>query len=142
MAGRIISLFPRTLYNCGNLAGGTSLEVVLVDVVDVGEFTEGTLIVRIHSNSSITGAAQLDVLLRCTAPSVEDPGVSFVDTSTALATASVTETTLTNKINVVRAQLSAVGGLVRVSIKASQDPAGPQSIQANLSAILVVKGRN
>ncbi|MFV8751855.1 hypothetical protein ACNOYE_15020 [Nannocystaceae bacterium ST9] len=138
MAGTIIPLFPRRVFTYTSVAGASNVETILIKAIDATQYTSGTLVVRVHTNTTIGTGATLDVLVKATAPTAEDPVNDFVD-ATALATASVTNTVASNKPALVLATLTAgFPAMLQISIKATQ-PASAQTIKGELSAELVLK---
>jgi hypothetical protein len=140
MAGTVITLFPKRTFTFTNMVGSTSLEVPLIKAIDVTEWTQGTLIVRVHSATISAAASTIDVLLKTTAPTPEDPATDYlVVPASAVATASITQTVSNNDPCIVVAQLSTgFGNMLQLSVQATQATSS-STLTAVLSAMLVVR---
>jgi hypothetical protein len=106
--------------------------VPVVKAVDVSQYTEGALVVRVHEASISAGS--LVVRARTTAPSPEEPSTDFYLTTDA---AVVTFTSAAAAGDLGRGALSSdFGGFLRIEVHADWSS---DTIQATLSADLVVK---
>jgi hypothetical protein len=119
---------------------GNTIEVPLVKALDVTEWTQGTLIVRVHSAVISSASSKIEVLLKTTAPTPEDPALDFLEVpASAVATATVDTTVAGNDPCIVVAQLSSgFGSMLQVSIRATQATSST-TLTAVLSAFLVVR---
>jgi hypothetical protein len=109
---------------------------VLVAWLDVEGWTSGSLAVRVHA-IDMHANHQISVIVRTTAPTVEDPTVDFVSTS-ALAQAVVDTSVgalVTDSIDL------RLAGFVEVSIEGRKGATGTASVAATLSAQLYAKAK-
>jgi hypothetical protein len=139
-AGTTIPLFSKRTFTFTNVVGATTMEVPLIKAIDVTEWTQGTLIVRVHSATIATAGSKLDVMLKTTAPTPEDPALDFlVVPASAVASATIDQTVANNDPCVVVAQLSSgFGNMLQLSIQASQVTSST-TMTAALSAMLVMR---
>jgi hypothetical protein len=141
MAGTTITLFPKRTFTFTNMVGsGQTLEVPIIKALDVTEWIQGTLIVRVHSATITTAGSTIDVLLKNTAPTPEDPSLDFLVVPTsAVATATVNTTVAGNDPCIVVAQLSSgFANMLQVSVLGTQATSST-TITASLSAFLVMR---
>ena len=108
----------------------------MVKSLEVTEYRQAVLLVRVHA-ITITGSPSLVVRAYVTAPTPLDPSADFVHTGFWLASASIVGASAGD---LVRAPLGGnVGAHVRVTISATQNASMPETIQARLSAGLLVR---
>lgn len=130
MSGTTIPLMTKREFNFATAAGS----VVIIRSLDVSQWTEGTLQVRIHENSN-AGTAQIDVNAYAISNTPEEPSVDYLD-GTAVATVSVgVSGTDTAPLLKTAALASGFGGALQIKVEAT---AG-STVQATLSAALVMK---
>lgn len=128
MAGMIIPLFTKREFS---FSADTTVPVV--KVVDVSQYTEGSLIVRTHD--ATISAGSIVVRARTTAPCAEDPSQDFIDTSSDVATVTLTTTASTGELG--RGSLSSnFGGFLRIEVEGNYTSG---TLDATISADLVVK---
>ena len=138
MAGQIIPLFSRRTFDFSKLQGSQTIPVPIVKAVDVSQYTQATLEVRVHSMTISGGSAYIRVKLYTTAPSAEDPGRDFVYGS-AVATTSNLSSSNTAPTLLVAQVSSGFGGMLAVAVEGEQPGSPVVSLTADLSAQLVVK---
>jgi hypothetical protein len=132
MAGSLIPVFNKRDFT---FTATTTVGLVAAKAIPVDDYTEGTLLVRVHSGT-LTGSNTIVLKVRSTAPTAEDPAVDFVVTASDLAVATVSSTATTGTL--LRTPFTAgFGGYVRVEVWANY-PSGT-SCTAVLSAELSVK---
>lgn len=73
MAGIRAELFSRREFSFANVSAGNNVEVVVHDGLDVSQFDECTLEVRVHTGTNATGTSVAKVVLSTYAPSKDDP---------------------------------------------------------------------
>lgn len=135
MPGAIIPVFSRRMFDFDNVQSPGELEFVIAKAIDVEQYTEGTLLVRVHA-LEIDRRAKIEVIAKATAPSDEDPEVDFVGETVVVATidAAVCAPAL------IKASFwSDPGEQVTILVRGSQTGTAPASCSAELSAELVVK---
>ncbi|HLT35693.1 MAG TPA: hypothetical protein VK034_05390 [Enhygromyxa sp.] len=107
----------------------------MIKTIDVTQYTEGTLLVRVHAND-IGPDAKIEVIASATAPAGDDPERDFVGSTVVTATidAAVAAPAL------IRASFATdPGEMVTITVRGSQTSSAPTSCAAELSAELVVK---
>jgi hypothetical protein len=77
----VIKVIPKTTYD---FTSGGSTHVVC-RALDVTDSSSGSLLVRSHDHS-ISSGGSIDVVVRISAPSHEDPSIDFVGNAVATAT--------------------------------------------------------
>lgn len=138
MSGTIIPIMSRKTINLSNTATSLSNEIVLVKAVDVSQYTEGELYVRVHGGTIGTGAT-CEVIAKITSPTPEDPASDFVF-DTAMATVTIGSSDATAAPKLLRAALSSnFGGMLSISFKATQPSGSAQTIDPEISIELVLK---
>jgi hypothetical protein len=137
MSGTIIPIMAKRTLDLSNTTANLTNEVVLVKAVDVSQWTEGELYVRVHGGS-ITGSATCQVIAKITSPTPEDPSSDFVY-GTAMGTVTISSTETTAAPTLLRAALTAnFGGMLQISFKAVQ-ASSAQTIAPKISIELVMK---
>lgn len=77
MAGTEISLLDRTLFDFGSVANGAvGGDIFFAQNVGAAMYTQANLLVRVHART-IPGAAEVNFKAYPSAPTSEDPAVSF-----------------------------------------------------------------
>jgi hypothetical protein len=111
MSGTVVNLFNKRPYTFAS--GGT---VLAVKAVDVSQFTEASLAVRVHDNN-MGGSSTVVVRTRVTLPSPEDPAVDFVAAVADACTTVVTVSTGLADGTLLRAVVPVnFGGYLRVEV--------------------------
>src|SRR5690349_19183017 len=80
MAGKVVQVIPPRLLDFGFVATGLSANIVLMTGIDAREWTSAGLLVRVTS-SSFSGLNTLRIGVFREAPTPDDPGLFFVDSS-------------------------------------------------------------
>jgi hypothetical protein len=135
MNGEALELFPRCRFKFTGIAAAGALEVPVVRALDVAEFADLTLVVRVHA-LSIGSDASVAVIVKTVSPTCEDPSEDFVD-SDPLATITLTSG---SAVGLEVASLGTdFGSHVQVHVQGSQAPTAPVTIDVTLSAELVAR---
>lgn len=135
MPGAMIPVFSRRMFDFDNVQSPGEVEFVIAKAIDVEQYTEGTLLVRVHAHD-IDRGAKIEVIARATAPSSEDPELDFVGETVVIVTVDAT----VRAPELVKASFWAdPGERVTITVKGSQLSTAPVSCNAELSAELVVK---
>lgn len=132
--GVLIPLFSLRRFDFANLAASTSAEVVIVRAIDIRQFRELTVLVRVHARTINLGAS-VAVLVQALSQTPEAPGVDFVDSGSAIATASVFIGSAPGLI--ASAVTASFGGLARVVVKGTRASSG--SCSADVAADLLLR---
>jgi len=135
MPGAIIPVFSRRMFDFDNVQSPGEVELVLAKAIDVEQYTEATLLVRVHA-LEIDRRARIEVIAKATAPSDEDPEVDFVGATVVIATI---DEAVTAPALVKATFWADPGERVTISVRGSQTGTAPASCNAELSAELVVK---
>lgn len=128
-----IPLFTKRVFEFGG-----SHTQVAVKAVDVSQYTEGVVLVRVHANDISAGTGTIDVMARMTAPSSDEPDTDFVrdGSSEEKAKATVDENSAAGDLE-VGALSSDFGSFLRIDLDGTMGTSG--TVKATLSADLVVK---
>ena len=129
MAGTTRNVISKRSYNFDN----GSATVVAVKAVDVTNWREGTLIVRVH-DSGVASSSTLKVVAYITAPSDDEPSVDFVGT-TAKATCTLTSTSAAGDLEVA-ALSDDFGAYLQIKVEGTQSGG---NCNATISVELVLK---
>jgi hypothetical protein len=135
MPGAIIPVFSRRMFDFDNVQSPGEIEFTLAKAIDVEQYTEGTLLVRVHAHNIERGAS-IEVIAKATAPSNEDPELDFVGATVVAVTVDVT---VSAPALVKRTFTADPGERVTITVRGSQTSTAPVSCNAELSAELVVK---
>ena len=81
MPGKVIRAVQKRLVNFSSLPSGASQEVILADRLDVLQWRELTLQVKVHSNGIAAAAGTISINSIAQTLSDDDPGVDFLDRS-------------------------------------------------------------
>lgn len=138
MTGQIIHLFSRRNFVFSQVQSGTVLKMPIVKAVDVSQYTQGTLEVRVHSTQISGSSAFITVVLYPTAPSVEAPSTDFVGVS-AVATSTAVDSSTVAPTLIVQSLSANFGGMVTVEVHGQQPGVAVTDLEAELSAILTLK---
>ncbi len=140
MSGRIIRLAPRSVYDFNMLNAGGSTAIALAQRVDVSQYTELTLMVRVHGVDIGAGAGNLKVRAVPEGHTNEDPGQFFLDDSSATG---LGEIALDNSISApafrVKLLSSGSGAMIAVLLEANQDQSQVYNLWADISVDLSMK---
>ena len=134
---RVIQFLEKRTYDFSDLSGGTELYVVLKPVLDVADYAQVKLAIRIHALTMSSGQL-LRFYLWGTLPSDEDPGQDFVDTTEFLSL-DITSGTSAPALVTSRAT-SGSDAFLKISLRATQTTA-PTPFLATLSACLQLRDR-
>lgn len=136
MAGIVKTIFCiRTWDFSGLQAGaGNAEEYCVLKDFPVGEYREGTILVRVHDADIVNGSSEIEVRAVETSPCPEEPETDFE--ASEIASASVQGT---SEPQLVAANFTApFGRAVTIYVKGTQGSASTNVI-ARLSAVLVLK---
>ncbi|MBZ0119951.1 MAG: hypothetical protein K8H88_23380 [Sandaracinaceae bacterium] len=122
-----------------SLKASEDQEMVVAERVDVSQWTEATLMVRVHTASTIPGTASVKVLAYADGYTEEDPTTVF-----QAATASATVLLQGNPVvaagtfSLALLDDAPIGSMVRVTVKGHQ-AATVGTVKANISVDLALK---
>lgn len=135
MPGTIIPVFSRRMFDFDNVQAPGEVELVIGKGIEVEQYTEGTLLVRVHGHA-IDPSARIELLAKATAPSDEDPEVDFVGPIVLV----VTIDACACAPGLVKGSFATdPGERVTITVRGLQTGTAPASCKAELSAELVVK---
>lgn len=141
MAGRVIRLAPRSNYQFNSLGAAGETWISLAQHVDVSQYRDLTLMVRLHSiNIAENSGGTLTVRALPDGHTQEDPAQFFLDTSssTGLGEAQFNSNDIAPDFDAV-ALSSGAGALVTVVLIAKQDPSQVLDLEATISVDLSMK---
>ncbi len=86
MSGTTLTLLERTDFSYTNLGVSAATgEIPLVQNIDISQWVEATLLVRVHAGSLGVNGQKYNVILRSVLPSSEEPNAFFRDEAAELA---------------------------------------------------------
>ena len=91
MAGVVLNVLPKRIFDFGNYSSGRSRCFAIAERIDISQYIDTVLIVRVHALSIADGTITFSVL-----PdgfSEEDPGVEFLDDTELFAPVTLTSAT-------------------------------------------------
>lgn len=136
MAGIVIPVLDRTDFNFTNTIAGTMAEMPIAQNIDVSQYTDCQLMVRVHALSISNGSSSIALRVRRVAPTEEDPAQFFRDPTTSWTVTAGTNDAAPRVLNVTVGPNT--GGWVSVFLLVTQGSAGT-AITATLSADLILK---
>lgn len=71
MSGRVVHLFSLRQFDFSDVTASQNVEIPIAKALDVSQYTEGKLVVRVHTNSISGGSITVNTYI--TAPSAEEP---------------------------------------------------------------------
>lgn len=92
LAGTIVTLLSKSDMNFNAAGSSTATEMVLVRALNVSAHREGIVVLRAHGDHTTAAGQTLVLKAYNTAPTSEDPAREFVDTTTVIATCTLTMT--------------------------------------------------
>lgn len=131
MAGTRLALVQKRAYDFGNVGVGATQLVSLAERIDVGQYIEGTLLVRVHALNVSGGTLSFD--LYGDGHTAEDPGLSFRTASPLFASTPVSGTAPV----ILEYGGTARGSFASLLVSATRNSANPLS--ATVSVELVLK---
>ncbi len=135
MSGTVKTLFCQRLFDFGDVGANGSETVVVERAVDVREYGDAVLQVKVHSLTVGTGA-KIEVSVTTISPASEDPEQDFLAASAA-ATATVDASSTAGTLVVVGVG-SDFGAFLQVAVTGTQ-PGATTNVRAQLSAELVLR---
>jgi hypothetical protein len=138
MPGTVLKVIPKTKYDFGSQALGTSQTLTVARHLDCANYRELTLVVRVHSCTT-TDTGQISVIVVAEAPTTEDPAFDTVVAGSHVASLSFTSTPAAPKLMLAISSSIPSGSkvVVQVSCSTSTGVGGPNN--ATISADLVLK---
>lgn len=139
MSGQVLRVIPRQVFDFTYLGVGANEGRALVGKIPSAQFTEGSLLLRVH-NKNIVGTGAIVVNVAVDASTDEDPLNPFVDTQSALAEVSLEIATGPAPGTFTNVALTAGGlaSMLAVTILANQGTAG-DALVVDISADLILK---
>jgi hypothetical protein len=134
MAGETIELFTRVPFDFSGLTTITSTDVVMNPYVDVSQWNQGVLLVRVTA-LTLAANTEIRVFARPASLSAEDPNITFV-TSTNETNLNVVGTAPLLLLAPLTANF---GGGLRIIVQGKRTAAATGTITATLAASLVMK---
>jgi hypothetical protein len=145
MVAMLICVVPKFRLDFSTLAAQQTGRVLLTPrVVDLSNFTQGEIILRIHALGTMAAASTITVKVVPAAPSGDDPGLLFWLPESAIATATIDSTTVAPSGDLgtmVLAQFSAKFGSGAYVIADGYLDSSPSTLSATISVCLALKGR-
>lgn len=140
MPGVVIDICPPRIFDFSNvkaLAGAAALSVKVAERIDVRRWTEGALLVRVHSFTLGDVDDSIDVAVSPEGFTYEDPTANF--TASVVATQPLDRTLTTTPAFMLQALTVPYGAMVRVDVVANRISNTTATLNAKLSLGLVMK---
>jgi len=140
MAGVNMRLMNKTALDYSQLAVNQQQMLIVNTSINVTNYREGTLVVRVHGAPTIDGDASIQVVLVRMAPTEEDPALLFAPVSPPLATVTIDHDTVGSQPAALLAAAlpSNFGGYLGLAISGVQDST-VRTIKATISVDLNLK---
>ena len=129
--GALYKVIPKQVFSAP-MSSALPLTTWVAKGIDAINFTAGTLIVRIHAGTNITAGTGLLISVFGDAPTAEDHN-DFIPNNAALATYSVTNTSVTNEVYFQAFAGGPIPGFLRVQLQWPTSSAGQAIISVDLS---------
>jgi hypothetical protein len=136
MPGIIVPVFARTDFNYTTTVAGAMAEFPIAQNIDVSQYRECTLLVRVHALSFANAGSKIEVRARRVAPTDEDPAQFFRDQTTSWTVPVTQGDTAPRLLNVTVGPNT--GGWISVFLVVTQGSTGT-TLTATLSADLSLK---
>ena len=133
MAGSVFPLFSKRYFD---FTAGDS-EVIVVQAMDAADYTEATLLLRVHGVSLSVAGSKIQLIADDIAPAFDDPSVDFVKEELAIAEINNTGTAPTAP-KLRTAALNNFGEALRFRVVGTLSGGGG-TCNATLSADVVLK---
>jgi len=79
MAGQIINAIPPRLFDFSPLANGATQDIIVSNAIDVSEWPDASLLVRVNDVSRLLGG-DIVITVYYVSPTDDDPGIQFLST--------------------------------------------------------------
>lgn len=100
--------------------GATGLEQLLAKQLDASMFTSGVAILRVHQKSTAGSAQTLSLLIKNTAPTIDDPAVDYIGSTIATASIAINTGGTGPQTPVIIALTSPIAPWLRAVLQATQ----------------------
>jgi hypothetical protein len=138
MAGSVIRVQRRRVFNFGAVSIGQSQEVVIAHGIDVSEWPDVAIGVRAHSTNFGGALGNVQIYAYCDGRTDEDPNILFA-TTTPLGVATIDNTTVTPAY-MIRSLGPNLGGLIKIAAKGTRtSSASNNNISATVSVDVFCK---
>lgn len=139
MSGYTFPILAKRIVTFNGIPNGTTQDIVLADRIDLAQWQELTMLVRIHAHSLGSGAGRITVLALPQSVTSEEPGLMFVSSTAAGPAVAIDATTASPgfKTGFLRTTgQNCVGKTVRIIARGSRTAAGAMdaTISVELSA--------
>lgn len=84
MSGILLQVVPRTDFSFGALTGAVVFTIPISEDIALGTSSEATVLVRVHARNIVAGA-EMSILVKTVAPSLEAPNLFFRGATLATA---------------------------------------------------------
>jgi hypothetical protein len=132
--GQSVPLFTKRTFSFTELQAGKSLELVMVKTLEVGDYGDATLVVRVHSLNIGSSTSRIEVSAYPTAPSVLEPETDFI-ASSPVATSTLVSGMPAGTL-VVDPVSPNFGGCLQIRVKGTR---ASGTVTAVLSAELILR---
>jgi len=138
MAGKLITILPKRTFDFSGLISGSSMTQVIVEQIDISEYIDGLLIVRVHAVNSVGGNMSFQLVQD--GFSERDPSIIFLAPPSAYfcSAAVVDSTVVPGKVIAGGGNMGGfLGEYAALTVTASRVTTG--SITASVSADLLMR---
>ncbi len=138
MPGIVYRALPKTTYDFSATAASSTTTYIVVKGLDLSQYREGTLIVRIHSGSFTSGAPSVKAEVFADAPTAEDPATEFEGAAAVATTGAITNFNTTVSLTLVNLT-TPFGSSVRVKVSGTQSATPATNFKVTFSIDIVGK---
>jgi len=139
MAGMVLRVVPKRTLDFTNVSSiGASQEIVLAQGIDVSDWREVSMMVRLHQNSIVSTVGKIELYAYMEGRTGEDPGILFTSANT-LAVVTISNT-VAAPMYAVSSLGSNVGAMIKIAARGTRTSSNASnSIKADISVDLSMK---
>lgn len=135
MSGIVVDLVPKRVFSFDTLSVGQSQAITVLERIDVSQFTDGTVVLRVHTASASGGTITFDLLAE--GETDDDPALSFLGASPFFTAPPIDST-----FNATTPTMRAYGGTVRghyATLRVTGSRTGASALNATVSVALSLR---
>lgn len=136
MAGIVMQIVPKRTLDFNNLANLTTEDIVLAQGIDVSQWREVSLMIRVHA-TTLTTVGTITLFAQTEGRTAEDPGVLFFDStlrgSQVLSNAQAVGFYTVNTVG------TNLGSMIRVVARGNRTTVGTTNMTVDVSVDLSLK---
>jgi hypothetical protein len=134
----VMQVVPKRFIDFNELTSGSTQDIVLAQGIDISQWREASLMMRVHVNDVTTTVGTILIFAQTEGRTAEDPGVLFYSSSQQLGTLTINNT-ITAPYYVVNGLGANIGSMIRVVARGNRTVTGTQFLDATVSVDLSLK---